>query len=520
MGDRDLDRGAVQPVPVGHEVGHDVGHGADLGDGDLGVLDAFEAAQRDDVAVVVDALDLLAGDHLDDGAQGGLHDAAGGAEDDAGAGGRAERVVEVGLRQGRHVEAGLLEHLGELTRGETVVDVLVAGVAHLGPVALELLGRARHERDAHDVRRVQVQLFGVVGLDERAEHLLRALGRRGVGQVLGVEVLEELDPARRAARELRQGDRLVFFDERLVETQDELGAFFDDGEVGREVGVEHAVEAGPPQGSVHLKGHAGARLEAEALAHRRARRRSGLDDDVLAGIVDGRPDGVGLVFGVERRGRAAVDALPAVDADDLAERTVAEGRDLGRVAAADRFEHAHLLQVDAGAHAAPAADALVHVAHDRVARGVDFGHRRLGMSETEVGDAVFLGQGLELTVAVALTRVALAVVFAEQQLEHVAARQAHAAAVGVDRHLVGDGEDAGRLQQALAFDFDHADPADAGHVEVGVVAEGRDVDADALGGLQDGRAERYLGLDAVDLHGDGGADGVGARGRDHAPCLL
>ena len=213
-----------EPVPVRDEVRDDLRHRADLRDGDLGVLDALEAAHRHDVAVVVDALDLLAGDHLEHGAQGGLHDAAGRAEDDARARGRPEGIVEVGLRQARQVDARLLEHLAELAGGEPVVDVLVAGVVHLGPVALELLGRAGHQRDADDLLGVDAELAGVVGLDERAEHLLRALRARGVGQVLGVEVLEVLDPARRAARELRQGDLRVLADERLVQAQDELGA--------------------------------------------------------------------------------------------------------------------------------------------------------------------------------------------------------------------------------------------------------------------------------------------------------
>ncbi len=104
----------------------------------------------------------------------------------------------------------------------------------------------------------------VVGLDERAEHLLRALGGRGVGQVLGVEVLEVLDPARRAAGELRQGHVLVAVHEGAVEPLDQLGALLDDREVGGEVGVEHPVEAGAAQGRVHLEGHRRAGLEAEA----------------------------------------------------------------------------------------------------------------------------------------------------------------------------------------------------------------------------------------------------------------
>ena len=98
------------------------------------------------------------------------------------------------------------------------------------------------------------------------------------------------------------------------------------------------------------------------------------------------------------------------------------------VAAADGLEHADLLQVDAGAHAAAAADALVHVAHDGVARAVDLETRLLGVAEAEAVDAVLLGQRLQLAVAVAHAGVALAVVLAEQQVEHVPARHAHLAA--------------------------------------------------------------------------------------------
>ena len=111
--------------------------------------------------------------------------------------------------------------------------------------------------------------------------------------------------------------------------------------------------------------------QAEALADGRARAGRGLDDDVLGRVVDGRPDLVGRVVGPQRAGRAAVDALAAVDADHVGQRLVHEGRDLGLVAAADGLQHADLLQVDAGADAAAAEDALVHVADDGVARAVD-----------------------------------------------------------------------------------------------------------------------------------------------------
>src|SRR5674476_1403323 len=219
-------------------------------------------------------------------------------------------------------------------------------------------------------------------------------------------------------------------------------------------------------------------------------------------------------------GGAAVHALPAVDADDVAQRQVLEGRDDGVVAAVDRLENADLLEVDAGAHAAPAADALVHVAHHGVAREVGLELRLLGMPEGERADAVLLGQRLQLAVAVAHAAVALAVVLAEQQLEHVAARLAHLARVRADGQRVGDGVHAGGLQRALPLDVDDAHAAHARDLEVGVVAERRDLDADGLGGVEDGHAERHLGLDAVDGDGDESTDGLGIVGDRHCAADL
>ena len=51
--------------------------------------------------------------------------------------------------------------------------------------------------------------------------------------------------------------------------------------------------------------------------------------------------------------------------------------------------------------------------------------------------------------------------------------------VGLDLDRAGDRVGAGRLQRALPLDLDHADPADAGDAQVGVVAQRRDADARA-----------------------------------------
>ena len=230
---------------------------------------------------------------------------------------------------------------------------------------------------------------------------------------------------------------------------------------------------------------------------------------MLGGVVQGLPHLVERGVGVERRGRAAVDALAAVDADDFGQRLVQEGGDLHLVGPVDGLQHAHFLHVDAGAHAAAAADALVHVAHDRVARVVH-GHGLFHVAEAEAVDPVLLGQRLELAVAVAHAGVAVAAVLGEQQVEHVPAGDPHRLGVGVDLDGRGDGVGAGGLQGPLPLDLHHADAADAGDLEVGVVAQGGDAHADALGRLEDGGAQGHLGLDAVDGDRDGGPDGASA----------
>ena len=262
--------------------------------------------------------------------------------------------------------------------------------------------------------------------------------------------------------------------------------------------------------------------QAEALADARPRAGRRLDDDVLLRVVDGAPDLVGRVVGVQRARRAAVDALPAVDAHHVAERLVEVRADARLVAPADGLEHAHFLDVDARAHAAAAQHALVRVADDRVARLVDRVLRLGDVAEPEEVDPVLLGQRLQLAVVVALAAVALAVVRREQQVDDVPARLAHLRRVGVDLDGGGHRVRARRLQGPLPLDLDHAHPADAGDAQVGVVAERGDPDAQLLGGIEDRRPERHLVVLAVDRDRDESADVAGRfpGGRRDALALL
>ena len=191
---------------VGRAVDHSHIHGHTV-DVQTGLPDAVVAP--DGLQVQQGLGGLLAGDKGVSRPQGGLHDAAGVAEDDARAGGLAHQAVIVAVRQGGEVHALLLGPQGQLPGGDDLVHIPHGGDAqlfarriHLGAANFKLLGRAGSQGHIDDLLRVNAHLLGKVGLDGGALHPDGALGAGDVGQQLRVIGLRELDPGGAAAGEL------------------------------------------------------------------------------------------------------------------------------------------------------------------------------------------------------------------------------------------------------------------------------------------------------------------------------
>ena len=284
-----------------------------------------------------------------------------------------------------------------------------------GPLALELLGRAGHDRDDDDLFRPLAQLGGVVGLGDRAEHLLRRLARREVRQHVGMEILHELDPAGRATREHRQGHRLLF-DQGRFQPREQFGAFFEDRQVGGEVRVEHGAEAEAPQRGDHFAGHQRAGRIAEALAQRRPNRRRGLHDHVVVGLVERLPNVFDLIFFGDGADGADGGALAALHAGHGFQVVVERGADHGVEAAVLREQCADALRFEADAHAAAALDALAAVAHQGRRRGVD-PLAGFFAGVLDFADSQFGRQRLQFAVFVAVAGLAFAVVLGEEQFD-------------------------------------------------------------------------------------------------------
>ena len=257
---------------------------------------------------------------------------------------------------------------------------------------------------------------------------------------------------------------------------EDFGAFFHDGKVGGEVGVEHIVEAEAAEGGRELAGYDGAGLIAEFLAEGDADGGRGLRDNDLVRVAEVVEETVRVVALGQGAGRAHRDALAAVGAVRLGEHAV-EGRGDGGVeAAADGAEHAHRLDIVAHAFAAAAEDALVHVAGD----GDGLLVLALGLLALvgHLADVEARDEFLELAVVALGAGEAVVRVVGEDELGDGLAGAHDAGGVGLDDHAFRDHGGAGRGQVAAAFDLDDADAAgsrgvlDAGALEVDVTERG------------------------------------------------
>ena len=422
-------------------------------------------------------LHLAPGDELHHGAQGGFHHAAGGAEDDRRAGGHAQHLVKLSLRQVVEEDARPLDHPGQLAGGQGHVHRHAAiGHALLFPLDLVLLGGAGHDGHHKDVLGVDAGLLGVIALHQGAEHLLRGLAGGHVVQHLGVVLLTVANPAGGAGGD--EGQLAA-----LLDAVEELGALLHDGEVGGVVHVKDLVEAQAAQGGDHLALHVGADGHAEALAQRDADGGGGAHHHVLGGVVEGLPHLGGVVLLLEGARGAGHDALAAGDAVHLGQVPVEGAADVGGEAAVVGADDPHLLVLPAHGGAAAAQDAL-GVVPDQVGSGVLDLRRELVVGVAHGVDAQLGGQLTQLAVSVPGAGQAVHPVVGQNQLQGELAGMAHLLGVGVDLHALADRVHAGGHQAFGPLHLHHADAAGADLVDVLQETQRRDIEARGAGRLQ------------------------------------
>ena len=221
------------------------------------------------------------------------------------------------------VRADHAHHLAHRQRNVHVGRTVLAH--HARQRALGLLGRTRHHGHHEQALGLHAQHLGVVRLGNSAEHLLRRLGRGQAVDKLRITRLHKANPARAAAREHGPAAAVALALGGLTQALEQLGALLHNGEVGREIGVEHVLKAHAAQrASQALDGSLLAR-NAEFLTPGATHGRRDLHQHDLVGISERVKHGLGIVALAQCARRAMRNALAARDAIGLADRRAPAG---------------------------------------------------------------------------------------------------------------------------------------------------------------------------------------------------
>jgi|GEM_PF-3474440 len=190
--------------------------------------------------------------------------------------------------------------------------------------------------------------------------------------------------------------------------------------------------------------------------------------------------GAGLRFapgGTEIRDQAGIDAAPK------------------------QVPHMGALDLIAGAHTTRTQDTPVMVQREAAMRRVD-ADLWVEVRVTDVVDAQFLGQSLQLAIAVRDAHRADVVALGEKQLNDRAAVLCEALRLRHHFHILRDLDHAGGRQLGRALDLDQAQTAGADIAEALIVAERRDEQAVLPGHLEDGLVAAGRDLAIIDLEGN------------------
>ena len=155
------------------------------------------------------------------------------------------------------------------------------------------------------------------------------------------------------------------------------------------------------------------------------------------------------------------------------------------------------MELLADIHAALAQDALLGIISKELVGIID-GVVVADALEAGLLHAVLIAQVLQLALAVLGAAEAVGAVGGEHQVQHGAPGGDDLPGLGMDDIALSNRSGAGGEQLGIALDLHQADPAGSLGSQVFQIAQRGDLDAHALGGLQDGASFLYLHLDAVD----------------------
>ncbi len=384
-------------------------------------------------------------------AESSLHYAARRAEDDRRARACTERTVAYLVGQVVEHDTRLLDKASQLTCCDGRVKIGNARRGLIVPANLVLLGCAGHDAHAENILGILAKLLRVVGLDNRAEHLLRRLAGGQIRDKLGEVVLAVANPPGRAACDHRQHAA-------VLHSVDKFSGFFHNGEVCREIGVEYLVEAESAHCGYHLALDVGSDGIAERLTQRSADSGSCLNNNHLLGVCDSLQYLGGIVLLFQSARRTGGNALTAGNAGGFRQRHIKRRSYLYRKTALICADYADTLKLFAGCHAAAAENALAVVAR-HVRRAVVYFDGGIFTLVVILHNIILVAKLLNLAASASYAGETFSLVVGKNKLQCGAAALNDLGSIRKYLHTLVDGIYAGSHQASRTLDLDHADTA-------------------------------------------------------------
>ena len=245
----------------------------------------------------------------------------------------------------------------------------------------------------------------------------------------------------------------------LGNAMQQLGALLHDGEVGREIGVEHVARAHRVQKGTKALDRCFLTGKAQFLAPGGAHGGSDLEHDDLVRICHGVKDALGIVALAKSTYRAVGNALSARSAVDFGDGLAAAHVHRSMGSAVGEVPNPKALNLFAHLDAAQTADALLVIANERESAVPGVVLNMLLIRKTI--DAKVVGHGLKRAVAGAHAARARGIVLREQELDIGHARGTDLRRVRVDDHAIENVVVTGGNKVLCALDLDDADAATA-----------------------------------------------------------
>ena len=376
-------------------------------------------------------------------AENSLRDAAGNAENDAGAGAKTEgHITGFCLKLGK-VQAKLLDQTANLRSGQHRIRILhTVGVA-VGTVGLHLLGSTGHDGDYINLLSAGMGRIGIVFLQQGGEHLLRGTAGGYILFEVREFVVHKLYPSRAAGGQ--QGKLTT-----ICNTFQELSRLFHDCQVSRIGRIEHAVKAHGVQCSDQFAHDVFTLLDTEALTDGNTDGRSDLCDDANVLIAQGVLNLFNIIANGQSAGGAYNAALATADTLGVGQ-FFAKGRgDFGFRSTEGEVQRTDRLQLVTCTDTVAAQDTLVRIANNR-GRGVVQRTILFIVGEANRIHTHTVGQILQNAVAALEAGGTVAAVGSEQQLHDQFAVLAQTFGICVNDHAVSGFFGAGGKQTAAVI---------------------------------------------------------------------